>query len=71
MQQFLKPAAGTARAWVVTAELFEKLLVAVHDALAAFDARLGREAFATLTRGLETRRRRGVRDALSWHTSTL
>jgi hypothetical protein len=54
MQQFLKPAAGTARARVVAAELLGKLLHAVHDALAALHARFGGIALAALTGGLET-----------------
>jgi hypothetical protein len=35
MQQFLKPAARTARAEVVAPELLDQLLVAVDDAVAA------------------------------------
>jgi hypothetical protein len=60
MQHLLKPAAGTAGARVVAAELFEKLLVAVHDAIATLNARLGRIAFAPLTRYLETGTARNV-----------
>jgi hypothetical protein len=54
MQQFLKPATGTARAWVVAAELFGQLLRAVHHALAALHAGFGWIAFAALTGDLET-----------------
>jgi hypothetical protein len=53
----LKPPAGAARAWVIASELFGKFLPAVHDALAALHARLGRIAFAALTRDLETENR--------------
>jgi hypothetical protein len=60
MQQFLKPATGTAQARVVAPELFEKLLVPVHDAISAFDPGLGRVALPTLARGLETSVGRGV-----------
>jgi len=55
-QQFLKPASGTARTWVVATELLEKLLFAVHHAMPALHARFGREALATLTARLETMR---------------
>ncbi len=62
MQQSLKPAAGVAWAGVVAAELFDQLLAAVHDAMAALDPGFGREAFPALTRRLESRigRRMGV-----------
>ena len=69
MQQFLKPAAGVARAWIVTPELFEELFSPVHDAMAAFHAGFGRETLATLTRCLETSIGRGVWARFSWHTS--
>jgi hypothetical protein len=39
MQHFLKPAAGAARAEIVPAELFDKLLVAMNDAEAALHFR--------------------------------
>jgi hypothetical protein len=55
MQQFLKPPTGAAWAWIVAAELLEKLLAAADYAIAALDARLGRIAFAPLTCDLETR----------------
>jgi hypothetical protein len=42
-QHALKPAAGAARAHIVTAELFDQLLFAVHHAQAAFDLRFGVE----------------------------
>jgi hypothetical protein len=68
MQQFLKPAAGAARAWIVPAELFEKLLVAVHYPIAALDPGLGRISLAALTRDLETGTARVVL-TFSWHFS--
>ncbi len=62
MQQFLKPAAGVARAGVVAAELFDELFAAVHDAEAALDLGFGWEAFPAFTGRLESRigRRVGV-----------
>jgi hypothetical protein len=39
MQHVLKPAAGLARAGVIAAELLAKLLVAMHDAIAALHSR--------------------------------
>ena len=64
MQQFLKPARGAARAWVVATELFDQFLVAMDEAgdlsLRALDAGFGREPFPALTRGLETSIGRGV-----------
>jgi hypothetical protein len=47
MQHLLKAARGSAGAWVVAAEFFEQLFVAVDDPHAALDARLARIAFAT------------------------
>ncbi len=69
MQQFLKPTAGIARAWVVATELFEKLFVSVHHAIAAFDSGFRREALLTFTCRLETKTGRGVVICVSWHTS--
>jgi hypothetical protein len=69
MQQFLKPTAGIARTWVVATELFEKLFVSVHNAMAAFDPSFRREALLTFARCLETRTGRGVVIWVSWHTS--
>ena len=60
MQQYLKPATGTARARIVTTEFLEELFVPVHDAMSAFDAGFGRVALPTLARGLETRIGRGA-----------
>jgi hypothetical protein len=40
IQQFLKSASGAAGAEVVASELFDELLVAVHDAVAAPDVGL-------------------------------
>jgi hypothetical protein len=55
MQQALKSPAGMARAWIVASELFEQLLAAVHDAVAALYSRFGREALSAFTGGFETR----------------
>lgn len=55
MQHFLKTPPGTARAGVVSAELFDELLVAVHDLHTPFHAGLGREALSAFTDGLERR----------------
>ena len=60
MQQFLKPAARIAGAWVVATELLEKLFVAVHHAVPALDPGFGREAFPTLAADLETKICRGA-----------
>jgi hypothetical protein len=60
MQHFLKPAAGTAGAQVVSAEPLEKLLVAVHYAIAALNARFGRITLPALTCDLETGTARNV-----------
>jgi hypothetical protein len=45
----LKAAAGAAGTWVIAAELFAQFFVAVNDAIASSDVRLGRESFAALT----------------------
>jgi len=55
-QQFLKPARGTTRAWVVTTELLEQFLFPVNDLMSALHARLRREAFSSLTARLESTR---------------
>jgi hypothetical protein len=60
MQQFLKPATGTAGAEVVATELLDEFLVTVHDAISAFDAGFGGETLSTLARCLETSTGRGV-----------
>jgi hypothetical protein len=70
MQHFLKAPVGPARARIVSAELFDQLLVAVNDPDAAFNVRFGREAATALTGALESRAGRDanrVRDA--WDTS--
>ena len=54
-QQFLKAFVRPARARIIAAELFDQLLVAVHDAQAALDVRLGREAAPAFTHPLESR----------------
>jgi hypothetical protein len=61
MQQFLKSAAGAARARIVATELLDELLAAADDARSALDARLRGEAPASLTGDLERRRSRGDR----------
>src|SRR5688500_14077819 len=53
MQHFLKPLVGAAGARVVAAELFEQFLVAVDDADAALDVRLGGVAAAALAGALK------------------
>jgi hypothetical protein len=65
MQQFLKPAGGTARAWVVATELFSQLFVAMDNAEAAFDLRFRRETFTALAGALEKRGRPAVGDAVA------
>jgi hypothetical protein len=60
MQQFLKPAAGAARAGIVASELFLQVLDPAHDAKSALHARFGREAFGAFTGFLETRVRPGT-----------
>ena len=69
MQQFLKPTAGQARAGIVAAELFDQVLVTVHDPVAALDVRLGREATPTLARRFETETGRGTSSWSSRNTS--
>jgi hypothetical protein len=51
MRHFLKPASRAADTAIVAAELFDELFVAVHDAVAALDVRLGRESRAAFARG--------------------
>jgi len=46
--------AGSARTWIVAAELFHELLISMHEPETAFDLRLGREAFSTLAGDLES-----------------
>jgi len=68
MQQFLKPALGAAWAWVVPAELLQKLLAAVYHAIAALHPRFGRIALPTFTRDLETGMGLNA-SSFSWHFS--
>ena len=61
MQHFLKPASRAADARIVSAELFDQLFVAVDDAVAALDVRLGRitgAAFARARKSWEAGRSR-------------
>ena len=67
-QQCLKRPRGAARAWVVATELLAQLLGSSHDAVTAFDSRLGREALAPLAHGRESTP--GLRRTVSWHTSS-
>jgi hypothetical protein len=54
MQQYLKPAAGAARAGVVPPQLLDQLFVLVDDALALFHARFGRVTLAALAAGFKS-----------------
>jgi hypothetical protein len=64
MQQRLKPAARSARAQVIAAELFSQFLAAVDDAQSAFDTGFGGETPSTFTGSLEKSFRfRGSRGA--------
>ena len=60
MQQFLKPPAGFAGARVIAAELLDKFLAPVYDAVSAFDTGFGWESLAAFTCGLETSIGRGL-----------
>jgi hypothetical protein len=53
---FREPPAAAARAQVVATELLDEFLVAVHDAKAALDARLGGETFPAFAHRLEKNR---------------
>jgi hypothetical protein len=44
----------SARAWIVATELFDELLIAVHEPETAFDLRLGWETFSTLAGDLKS-----------------
>jgi len=59
MQQFLKPARGTARAGVVAAQLLAQLFVAVDDAVATLDAGFRWETAAALASDLDAESSRG------------
>jgi len=56
MQQFLKPMAGTAGAWIVATELLGQFLVPVHYSIAALNAGFGRESLLTPIRLKSTTR---------------
>jgi hypothetical protein len=60
MQQSLKPATGTAGAWVVATELLEEFFRRVHDSVTALNSGFGRETFPALTYYLETNTGRGA-----------
>jgi len=55
MQQFLKPAARAALAWIHAAELFHQDLARADDAQAALDAGFGVSAASALGGGLQQR----------------
>jgi hypothetical protein len=61
MQQRLKSPPGSARARIIAAEFLQELLTTTHDAIAALDLSLRREAFTTFATDLESNRIRGVR----------
>jgi len=44
----------SARTWIVAAELFYELLIAMHEPETASNLRLGREAFSTLAGNLKS-----------------
>jgi hypothetical protein len=69
MQQALKPASGIARAQIVASELLDQLDVAVNEPPAALDPGFRGEGLPPLTRDLESRGGRRIRDACAWHTS--
>jgi len=60
MQQRLKSTAGSARARIIAAEFLDEFFGSAHDAIAAPDMSLGREAFPTFATDLESNRLRGV-----------
>jgi len=60
MQQRLKSAARSARAWIVATEFFDQFLVRAHDAKPALYMGFGREASAALATDLESNWIRGV-----------
>jgi hypothetical protein len=45
---------GAARTWIVTPELFDELLLAVHEPDAVFDLRFRREVLPALAGDLES-----------------
>src|SRR5882672_6769859 len=66
MQQRVKSRSRAARAEVVAPELLAQLDVAVHDAAAALDMRLGGIGVPPLTRDGESRGGRRGRDVCAW-----
>jgi hypothetical protein len=70
MQQFLKALVGSARARIFPAELFDELLIAVHDTRAALHMCFRWESAPALTGALESRGDRDTdRDGVAWCTS--
>jgi hypothetical protein len=64
----LKQPPGAAGAEIIAAEYFDQLFVAVDDAIAAFDGRLGREAFASLAHDLKSKVRFRISDGCARHS---
>jgi hypothetical protein len=64
----LKQPRGTARTQIIAAEFFDQLFVAVDDAVAAFDGRFGREAFASLAHDLKSKVRFRISDGCAWQS---
>lgn len=60
MQQRLKSAAGSARAWIIATEFLDEFFGAAHDAVTALDVGLRREASSTFATDLESNWLRGV-----------
>src|SRR4051794_12073320 len=71
MQQFLKPLVRATRAGVITAELFQQLLIAVNHSCAAFHVRFRGIPAAALAGALKSRGGRGMdrRGSCAWCTS--
>jgi hypothetical protein len=55
MQQFLKPAARPAQAWIVSTQLLDEHLAVANHAQAAFHASFGISAAPPLGRALDLR----------------
>jgi len=54
MQQRLKSTARSARTRIITTEFLQQFFGTTHDAIAALDVGLGREAFPTFATDLES-----------------
>lgn len=55
MQQFLKFKAGTAGTWILPAEFFDKLLVAVNDLRSPFDVGFGGKSFSSFAHDFKSK----------------